>query len=379
MRHLISVIHFTGRFDDMRAFYEEGLALPVRRTEKGWVEFDTAGAAIALHRMDDLARQGTVLRFFAEDLDAALAELRDRGLDADGDVLEFPQGRIARFRDADDNLLDLCEPKNPVPSGAGPPLDTLIVNVTDMVTATAFYRDRFGLPVLLQSPWWTELDTGATKLSLHPRVAPTDELRHNAQPIVLGFEVPALEEVGRDLKERGVEFSGGPVDQRYGRFAEVTDPDGNVVLFRRSEPRAPLDPNLVDEEQIAESYEDESPHHAAMRKPLKKNAKATSKVALKPEYKPKRRASAGAAAPRRKKPAPPRERTKIVKPGVASGQMHEAQKRSDEARKSVIAAEARRKPVKRRAPARAGGRRNAPARSGERRNSPARSGGRRRG
>ena len=184
-------------------------------------------------------------------------------------------------------------------------------------------------------------------MSLHPRVAPTDELRHNAQAIVCGFEVPNLEDLGHELKQRGVEFSGGPVDQRYGRFAEVTDPDGNVVLFRRSEPRAPLDPQLVDEEQIAESYEDETPHQSAMRKPVKKGAKAkaTSKVALKPAYKAKK--SAGATTSRSSSGARPRSRPKSAKPGAASGRLHKSERRSASRKKTAVAATSRSKPVKR--------------------------------
>lgn len=354
MRHLLYVIHFTGRYDDMRRFYEEGLALPARRDDgDDWVEFDTAGASIALHRMDDPKRQGTLLRFGTPDLDAALTELRDRGLEEDGDVVTFEEGRVASFSDADGNLIQLMEPAAPVPSGAGDALDTVIVNVGDMVNATGFYRDRFGLPVLLQSPWWTELDTGATKVSLHPRVAPTDELRHNAQAIVCGFEVPNLEDLGRELKDRGVEFSGGPVDQRYGRFAEVTDPDGNVVLFRRSAPRMPLDPRLVDEEQIAESYEDEMPHQVAMRSPVKKRAKATSKVALKPEYHEKKKPAARGA---KTTPSRPRPRPKSAKPGAASGRLHKSERRSAARKKTAVAAVSRTKPVKR-ASAKSGGRR----------------------
>ena len=357
MRHLLYVIHFTGRFDDMRRFYAEGLGFPVRREDgDDWVELDTAGASIALHRMDDPKRQGTLLRFATPDLDAALAELRDRGLESEGDVVESPGGRVASFGDSDGNLIQLMEPATPVPSGAGDPLDTVIVNVGDMVNATGFYRDRFGLPVLLQSPWWTELDTGATKVSLHPRVAPTDELRHNAQAIVCGFEVPNLEDLGRELKDRGVEFSGGPVDQRYGRFAEVTDPDGNVVLFRRSAPRMPLDPRLVDEEQIAESYEDEMPHQVAMRKPLKKGTKATSKVALKPEYHEKKKPAArGSKNGTKAERARPRPRPKSAKPGAASGRLHKAERRSATRKKTAVAAVSRTKPVKR-ASAKSGGR-----------------------
>ena len=355
MRHLLYVIHFTGRFDDMRRFYEDGLALPARRDDgDDWVEFDTAGASIALQRMDDPRRQGTLLRFGTPDLDAALTELSDRGLEIDGDVVESAGGRVASFSDADGNRIQLMEPASPVPSGAADALDTVIVNVGDMVAATGFYRDRFGLPVLLQSPWWTELDTGASKVSLHPRVSPTDELRHNAQAIVCGFEVPNIDELGRELKERGVEFTGGPVDQRYGRFAEVTDPDGNVVLFRRSAPRAPLDPKRVDEEQIAESYEDETPHQVAMRKPVKKGAKATSKVALKPAYKAKKKAAASAS--KNGTPSRPRSRPKSAKPGAASGRLHKSERRSAARKKAAVAAASRTKPVKR-ASAKSGGRR----------------------
>lgn len=353
MRHLLYVIHFTGRFDDMRRFYEEGLALPARRDDgDDWVEFDTAGASIALHRMDDPKGQGTLLRFGTPDLDAALTELRDRGLEPDGDVVEFDDGRIASFSDADGNRIQLMEPARAVPSGAGDELDTVIVNVGDMIAATGFYRDRFGLPVLLQSPWWTELDTGVSKVSLHPRVSPTDELQHNAQAIVCGFDVPNLEELGRELKARGVEFSGGPVDQRYGRFAEVTDPDGNVVLFRRSDPRAPLDPRFDDQEQIAESYEDETPHQVAMRKPVKKGAKATSKVAVKPAYRAKKKA---AGSSRSRNGARPRPRPKTAKPGAASGRLRKAERRSATRKKTAVAAASRTKPVKR-ASAKSGGR-----------------------
>ncbi len=351
MRHLLSVIHFTGRFDAMRRFYGHGLGLPIRRDEDDWAEFDTAGAAIALHRADDASRQGMSLRFVTDDLDATLTELRDRGLEHDGEITESEFGRSAGFWDADGNLLTLLEPGEPMPSGAGPPLETLIVNVADMVAATAFYRDRFGIPVLLQSPWWTELDTGATKVSLHPRVAATDELRHNAQAIVVGFDVPSLEDVGRELAERGLVFSGGPVDQRYGRFAEITDPDGNVVLFRRSEPRMPLDPSYSEGEQISDAYEDDSPHRTAMRKPGKKTAKATSRLAVKPAYHAKKRTAKSANGTRPAKKTP-----KSAKPGAASGRLHKSERRSAVRKKTAVAAASRGKPVKR-AAAKTGGRR----------------------
>lgn len=343
MRHLIYVIAFTGRIDAMRKFYERGLGLPVRSAEPDWIEFDTAGASFALHRMDDPSRQGLMLRFVTPNLDAALAELRGRGLESDGEIAEFRGGRMAHFWDDDGNLLTLLEPASAVPSGAGPPLDTLIVNVADMDAATDFYRDHFGLPVVLQSPWWTELDTGATKLSLHPRVAASGELRHNDQAIVMGFEVPSLEELGRELAGRGLVYSGGPLEQRYGRFAEIADPDGRVVLFRANAPREKLE-WASDDDEAAEPFED-APTHTAMRGPQHQRARATSRVVNKPAYHEKK-PTKGGTPKHPAKSAAVRNNTRL-KEKPATGRLKKAERRSAVRKKAAAAASSRTKPVKR--------------------------------
>ena len=76
MRRLIYVAIFTGRFDDMREFYERGLGLPARVSSRDWIAFDTAGASLALRRMDDLQQQGIIARFETDDLEASIAEMR---------------------------------------------------------------------------------------------------------------------------------------------------------------------------------------------------------------------------------------------------------------------------------------------------------------
>lgn len=40
--------------------------------------------------------------------------------------------------------------------------------VSDMDAAAAFYRDKLGLVPGFQSPFWSEFETGDTKLALHP-------------------------------------------------------------------------------------------------------------------------------------------------------------------------------------------------------------------
>ncbi|MEO5618862.1 MAG: VOC family protein [Candidatus Eisenbacteria bacterium] len=343
MRHLIYVIAFTGRFEAMRKFYERGLALTVRRVEPDWAEFDTAGASFALHRMDDPSRQGIMLRFGTPDLDAALAEVRERGLEPEGETIEFGGGRLAQFWDADGNLITLLEPATPVPSGAGPPIDTVILNVGDMAAATAFYRDQFGLPVLLESSSWTEVDTGATHMSLHPRATVTRDLHHNAHPIVVGFDVPSLEELGRELAGRGLVYSAGPVEERQGRFAEVTDPDGHVVLFRCDVPSTSAAVPPGDDEDAAEPFED-SPTHTAMRQAQHQRAKATSRVAVKPEYHLKKPAKP--AEPKHPAKAPEAKNNTRMRTKPATGRLKKAERRSAVTKQTALATTSRAKPVK---------------------------------
>jgi predicted enzyme related to lactoylglutathione lyase len=364
MRRLIYVIAYTGRFGEMREFYGQGLGLPERHAERDWVEFDTAGASLALHHTDDPEREGTILRFETENLDALLDDLAERGVEPAFGVTEAARGRLADVWDADGNLVSLLQPALPVPSGAGPRMTAVILNVADMVAATAFYRDQFGLTALVQSPWWTEFDAGATRVSLHPRVAPTDDLRHNAQPIVIGFASPSLDELEEELGDRGVSFSGGPVEQRYGRFAEVEDPDGNVVLFRESGAR-----HAPSVEELAEMIEGDEPHHVSMHAPGKKHPGGTSRLVVKPDYKPGKtkkpptaaKAAAAASAGRAKK-APSvrgegasgtrrepvkRSDPERVKTRPAVGHLKKAERRTLADKKRAVATASRAKPVKR--------------------------------
>jgi len=47
----------------------------------------------------------------------------------------------------------------------------LIKFVGDMGKAVAFHRDVLGLKLRFESPFWSEFDTGATTLALHPASA----------------------------------------------------------------------------------------------------------------------------------------------------------------------------------------------------------------
>ena len=46
-------------------------------------------------------------------------------------------------------------------------IDYTMVVVSDMQRSVEFYRDKLGIPLKLQSPDWTEFQTGTTTLALH--------------------------------------------------------------------------------------------------------------------------------------------------------------------------------------------------------------------
>ena len=75
-------------------------------------------------------------------------------------------------------------------------LNYAIKFVSDMDAAVAFYRDTIGLKLGFQSPFWSEFETGETKLALHPA---SDE--NPAGSVQLGLGNFAFGELRLDLQK----------------------------------------------------------------------------------------------------------------------------------------------------------------------------------
>jgi len=114
-------------------------------------------------------------------------------------------------------------------------LGKVILFVTRMARSVAFYRDVLGLPVRLETPQWSELDTGAATLALHagvgPRPAggpPQDTVPH-AQ---VSFGVASVGAAHAWLVARGVVFVHGPKAIAPGvALARFLDPDGHELAI----------------------------------------------------------------------------------------------------------------------------------------------------
>jgi predicted enzyme related to lactoylglutathione lyase len=92
-----------------RKFYEKVLDLKpsTAATDVKWVEYDIGAVTIGVgqHPAWQPSRDGTTVAFEADNIDAAIAKLKERGVTFDMEKLETPVCWMAQFRDPDGNKL----------------------------------------------------------------------------------------------------------------------------------------------------------------------------------------------------------------------------------------------------------------------------------
>jgi len=117
-------------------------------------------------------------------------------------------------------------------------VDYVMVNVSDMSRSVAFYRDSIGMTLKMESPGWSEFQTGDTTLALHmtgpaPASSGPPSGGPSAGTCSIGFSVKNLDETVADLQSRGVRFVMPPTDQPQEgiRLAVCIDPDGLAISF----------------------------------------------------------------------------------------------------------------------------------------------------
>lgn len=348
------ILIFTGDLPAMQRFYET-LGLTARVQSPYYAEFDTGGATLGVRATPDPGQRGVRLQFATDDLEARVGELADRDVACEP-IADNPWGRTTSCADPEGNRLGLWEPAQRFEAGSGLALSA-VINCRDMAGMKVFYRDRLGFATPMDSAWWVQLSAGVAGLGLHPR----SEGTHHACPITIGLAVPDLRGWHEEAVARGVAFTAPPNDGGFGTFADAMDPDGNPVMLR-DVPEMPESGETL-EERLAESYEDDAaPRRAAIRKPIRKRAKATSRVATRPQYrtakpaKKRRRVTKSVArvvSPRGTGPAgtrmkPKRKRDpKRARTKPATGRRQKAERRTFKSQKQAIAGASRRKPVKR--------------------------------
>jgi predicted enzyme related to lactoylglutathione lyase len=92
-----------------RKFYQETLGLKPGHTamEGAWVEYELGATTIGVgcHPMWQPSRDGTSVAFEVDDIDAVIAQLKERGVSFEMEKIETPVCWMAQFRDPDGNKL----------------------------------------------------------------------------------------------------------------------------------------------------------------------------------------------------------------------------------------------------------------------------------
>src|SRR5439155_1938489 len=215
MTRLRFVIAFTSDVEQMRHFYRDLVGLRIASESPFFVEFQSDGAALSLLAVRPAQRREIELCFETHDVELEASALRARGVDFLDEIRQQEFGKVIHFRDPEGSLLSLLEPsaasvgasretvavgmasgparglaggaggeaatslatvegfgpgglgrpgdghdaggagkKAPVSPTGRPVLSAAIVNCRDLATTRAFYRDRVGLHVKMDSPWW---------------------------------------------------------------------------------------------------------------------------------------------------------------------------------------------------------------------------------
>jgi catechol 2,3-dioxygenase-like lactoylglutathione lyase family enzyme len=109
----LHAIMFSPEAEKVRAFFRDVLGLPSVDAGQGWLIFAMPPAELAVHPADGEARHELYL--MCDDIQATLAELRDKGAEATRDVTDQGWGLLAAIGLPDGSQLPIYEPRHPSP------------------------------------------------------------------------------------------------------------------------------------------------------------------------------------------------------------------------------------------------------------------------
>ncbi len=112
-----NVILAVTDIDKSIAFYNGIIGLPIKNQRRAWVDLGTTGALLSLHPASLTAEHvgssidnGITIGFLVGDVQAAVDELKEKGVKIHRDIVEKDAGKNAVIVDPDGYLISLFEP-----------------------------------------------------------------------------------------------------------------------------------------------------------------------------------------------------------------------------------------------------------------------------
>ena len=109
----VHAIVFSPEAEQVRAFFLDVLGLSSVDAGGGWLIFALPPAELAVHPADGASRHELYL--MCDDIHAALADLRDKGVEVARDVADQGWGLLAAIRLPDGSEFPIYEPRHPSP------------------------------------------------------------------------------------------------------------------------------------------------------------------------------------------------------------------------------------------------------------------------
>ncbi len=108
--------------------------------------------------------------------------------------------------------------------------DFVMIPVSDLARAAAFYRDTLGLTQEIYSEeyQWAEFNAGNVTLALHGGQPPA-----NGTGARLALAVEDIHAAYAELTRRGARVLGEPADHQVCWHLDVLDPDGNPLMLHQ--------------------------------------------------------------------------------------------------------------------------------------------------
>lgn len=110
-------------------------------------------------------------------------------------------------------------------------LDLIILDVQDMKAATQFYHQILGFGVKGSSSEWTTFDMDKTTLAIRPVNPELADERHVKHGVIFGFSVRDVDQKVAELEKQGAHILVRPRSGTLGRYAEIADPDGHIIML----------------------------------------------------------------------------------------------------------------------------------------------------
>ena len=104
---------FSPEAEKVRAFFADVLGMPSADAGGGWLIFALPPAELAVHPVTGETRHELYL--MCDNIQATLAELRDKGVEVAQDVSDQGWGLLAAIRLPDGSEFPVYEPRHPLP------------------------------------------------------------------------------------------------------------------------------------------------------------------------------------------------------------------------------------------------------------------------